>query len=84
MKYKINYDFDCSKSQAIFEVDHRVTKFESWDVMFLVRGSGKPGGRGTRPYLGISVKEKKILNYIPTLNFMIVFRTRSEMHAVLF
>ena len=55
MKYKINYDFDCSKSQAILEVDNRVTEFESWDVMFLVRGSGKPGGgEGTRPFLGIS------------------------------
>ena len=41
MKYKINFDFDCLKSQAIFEVDHRFTEFESWDVMFLVRGTGK-------------------------------------------
>ena len=46
MKYKINYDFAYLKSQAIFEVDHRVTEFESWDVMFLVRGSGKPRGEG--------------------------------------
>ena len=54
MKNKINYDFDCSKSQAIFEVNHRVTEFENWDVMFLVRGSGKPGGGGVLDqYLGI-------------------------------
>lgn len=46
MKYKINYDFDCSKSQAILEVDNRVTEFESWDVMFLVRGAGKTRREG--------------------------------------
>lgn len=46
MKYKINYDFDCLKFQAILEVDNRVIEFESWDVMFLVRGSGKPRGEG--------------------------------------
>ena len=54
MKYKINYDFDCFKFQTIFEFDHRVTEFESWDVMFLVRGSGKPRGGGVLDqYLGI-------------------------------
>ena len=52
--------------------------------MFLVRGSAKPGREGYSTILGYKCLGKKILNYILTLNFMIVFRARSEMHAVLF
>ena len=51
MKYK-NYDLDCLKFQAILEVDNRVIEFESWDVMFLVRGSEKSGREGCSTVFG--------------------------------